>query len=72
MKQCYFGSIGVPIGVVSGLLAIFVLLKIVNNIGGSYMFSGMDGISFGVNYIPVVVAVVLRLCNNIFISNSFC
>lgn len=62
---------GVPIGVLSGLVAIFVLLKIVGAIIGEYLFDGIDGILFGVNAIPIVIAVILRFCYNISISIRF-
>lgn len=36
------GCIGVPLGIISGLIAIFVLLKIVGMILGEYLFEGIN------------------------------
>ena len=53
------GIIGVPLGVVSGIFAIFVLLKIVGAMLGEYLFEGIDGILLGVNIWSIVISVIL-------------
>lgn len=59
---------GVPIGIVSGLFAIFILLKIIGMVLGEYLFDGIEGILFGVNAMPIIISAVLRFCYNL----SFC
>ena len=41
------GIIGVPFGIISGIFAIFVLLKIVGAVLGEHLFEGIEGILFG-------------------------
>lgn len=53
------GLIGIPVGIISGVFAIFVLLKIVNSLIGNYLLAHVEGIIFNVSILPIVVAVVL-------------
>lgn len=53
------GSIGVPFGIISGIFAIFVLLKIVSMVIGEYLFEGINGILFKVNIFSIIVSVIL-------------
>lgn len=50
---------GVPIGVLSGIFAIFILLKIVGSVLGEYLFENVEGILLGVNVTSVLLSVVL-------------
>ena len=53
------GLIGIPLGILSGLFADFVLLKIVNALMGEYLFGNLDGIIFNVSIIPIIISIVL-------------
>ncbi|MDE5830517.1 MAG: FtsX-like permease family protein, partial [Clostridia bacterium] len=53
------GIIGVPIGSISGIFAIFVLLKIVGAILGEFLFDGIEGILLGVNALSIILSAVL-------------
>lgn len=53
------GTIGVPIGVASGIFAAFVLLKIVNMLLGGNLLVHVDGIVFAVSIIPILISAVL-------------
>lgn len=53
------GIIGVPLGVASGIFAIFVLLKIVGAMLGEYLFEGINGILLGVNIWSIIISTVL-------------
>ena len=56
---------GVPIGIISGLVAIFILLKIIGVVLGEYLFDGIEGILFGVNIMPIIISAILRICYNL-------
>lgn len=62
---------GVPIGIVSGLFAIFILLKIIGMVLGEYLFDGIEGILFGVNAMPIIISVILRIYYNLPFSVCF-
>ena len=53
------GLIGIPIGIISGIFAVFVLLKIVNALLGDFLLSHVDGIVFTVSIIPIVISIIL-------------
>lgn len=53
------GLIGIPLGILSGLFADFVLLKIVNALIGDYLLAYVDGIIFKVSFIPIIISVIL-------------
>ncbi len=48
-----------PFGILSGIFAIFVLLKIVGAVLGEFLFEGINGILFSVNIIGIIVSVIL-------------
>lgn len=52
------GIIGIPIGIVSGFFAVFVLLKIVNLLLGDFLFNNIDGIVWSISPIPVILSIV--------------
>lgn len=43
------GLIAIPIGIICGIIAVFVLLKIVNLLLGEYLFNNIDGMVFKVS-----------------------
>lgn len=53
------GLIGIPIGIVSGIFAVFVLMKIVNSIAGEILLENVDGIIVKVTFLPVLISVLL-------------
>lgn len=55
------GTIGIPLGILSGFSAVFVLIKIVNALVGDMLFRNMDGLVFKLSWEPVVISVVLGL-----------
>lgn len=52
------GLIGVPLGVLSGIFADVVLIKVVNLIGPEF-FGGTKGIVFKISIVPIILAVIL-------------
>ncbi len=53
------GLIGIPLGILSGIFAVWVLLSIVNGLLSGVLFSDIDGLVFCVSLIPVIISVVL-------------
>ena len=55
------GLIGIPLGILLGVFAVFVLIKIVNMILGEYLLSHVDGLVFKISLIPILLSIVLGL-----------
>lgn len=53
------GIIGIPLGIISGIFAIFVLLQVVNAILGHSLFGDLDGIVFSVSAMPIIISSIL-------------
>lgn len=53
------GLIAIPIGIICGIIAVFVLLKIVNLFLGEFLFNNIDGIVFKVSFIAIVISIIL-------------
>ncbi len=55
------GVIGIPLGILSGLFAVFVLLQIVNKLLGEYLLAHVDGLVFKISYLPILLSIVLGI-----------
>lgn len=53
------GLIGIPLGILSGLFADFVLLKIVNVLLSDTLVGYANGIVFKVSIIPIIISIIL-------------
>lgn len=53
------GIIGIPLGIISGVFAVFVLLQIVNNLLGRYLLAHVDGIVFKISILPILLSIIL-------------
>lgn len=53
------GLIGIPIGILCGVIAVFILIQIVNAILGDFLFNSVDGIVFKISLLPILVSIVL-------------
>ncbi len=54
------GLVGIPLGILSGILAVWVLLQIVNSLlGPGALLAYTDGILFKVSIIPIILSIVL-------------
>lgn len=53
------GIIGIPLGIISGIFAVFVLIKIVNMLLGEYLLGHVDGLVFKISILPILVSIVL-------------
>lgn len=53
------GSIAIPIGIICGIIAVFVLLKIVNLFLGDFLFNNIDGMVFKVSFIAIIISIIL-------------
>lgn len=53
------GLIAIPLGILGGILADFILIKVVNFILGDYLFTNTEGLTFKITLLPVIVAIIL-------------
>lgn len=53
------GLIGIPLGILSGIFAVFVLIQIVNLLIGNYLFDNVEGIVMKITILPIVASVLL-------------
>ena len=53
------GLIAIPIGIICGIIAVFVLLKIVNLLLGDFLFNNIDGMVFKVSFIAIIISIIL-------------
>ena len=61
LEGMILGAIGIPIGILSGIFADFVLIKIVNFLIGDYLLEDMDGIVFKITMMPIILSIVLGI-----------
>ena len=64
------GIIGIPLGIIGGILAVFILIKIVNSIGGEYFLNNMDGIVVKITILPIILSIILGIIT-IYLSAFF-
>ena len=55
------GLIGIPLGILSGIFADFVLIKIVNSLIGEYLLGHVDGIVLKIAILPIIVSCLLGI-----------
>ena len=53
------GLIAIPIGIICGIVAVFVLLKIVNLFLGEFLFNNIGGMVFKVSFIAIIISIIL-------------
>lgn len=53
------GLIAIPIGIICGIIAVFVLLKIVNLFLGDFLFNNIDGMVFKVSFVAIIISIIL-------------
>lgn len=62
--------IGIPLGILCGTLAVFILIKLVNLLLGSYLFNNIDGLIFKISLVPILLSILLGLITIYFSSIS--
>lgn len=55
------GLIGIPLGIIFGILGVFILFKIVNVLVGDILFQYIDGVVFKTSIVPVVISILLGI-----------
>lgn len=55
------GLIGIPLGIISGIFAVIILIKIVNSIAGEFMLGNVDGIIVKISILPILLSVALSM-----------
>lgn len=53
------GLIAIPIGIMCGIIAVFVLLKIVNLFLEDFLFNNIDGMVFKVSFVAIIISIIL-------------
>ena len=53
------GLIAIPIGIAFGILAVFILVKVVNLLIGDFLFSNIKGLIFKISILPTIISVIL-------------
>ena len=53
------GLIAIPLGILSGILADYILVIVVNLLVGDFMFGDLNGMVFNVSYIAILVSIIL-------------
>jgi len=59
LEGLILGLIGIPLGILCGLVAVFILIKIVNLLLSDFLFNNIDGIIFKVSLIPIIASIIL-------------
>ena len=60
-ESLILGVIAIPIGILSGIFAVFVLIKIVNSLIGEFLLASVDGIIMKVTPIPIILSTILSI-----------
>ncbi len=60
-ESLILGVIAIPIGILSGIFAVFVLIKIVNSLIGEFLLANVDGIIMKVTPLPIVLSAILSI-----------
>ena len=70
LEGIILGLIGIPLGILCGIIAVFILIQVVNALLGDTLFNNIDGLVFKISIIPVVVSVLLGFVTIYFSSIS--
>ncbi len=60
-ESLILGLIGIPLGIISGIFAVFVLIKIINSIGGKYFLGNIGGIVVKFTILPIIISAILGI-----------
>ena len=60
-ESLILGVIAIPLGILSGIFAVFVLLKIVNSLIGEFLLANVDGIVMKVTLLPIALSILLSI-----------
>lgn len=70
LEGIILGLIGIPLGILCGIIAVFILVNLVNAILGDTLFNSIDGIVFKISLIPILISIVLGFVTIYFSSIS--
>ena len=60
ISECLaLGVVGIPLGIVSGIFAVYVLMAIVNQLLGKYLLGHVDGIIVKVSFEAIILTIIL-------------
>ncbi len=55
------GTVGIPLGILSGIFACFVLVKIVNAVIGEYLFARTGAMVLEISILPIILSAILGI-----------
>lgn len=53
------GIIGIPLGIFFGTLAVYILIKVINIIGGNLLLPNLGGVHFSISWIVIIISIGL-------------
>ncbi len=53
------GIVGIPLGILAGIFAVFVLIQIINALLGNYLLDHIEGFVFKVTLLPIALSIIL-------------
>lgn len=53
------GLIAIPFGIISGIVAVYILVEIVNIFLGDFLFGNIGGIVFKISFLPIFISMIL-------------
>ena len=59
LEGLILGLIAIPIGIICGILAVFILIKVVNMLLGDMLFNSIDGVVFKITLLPILISAIL-------------
>lgn len=68
LEGLLLGLIGIPLGILCGVLAVFILIKVINILIGPFLLSTVDGIIFDVSLFPILISIILGIVTIYFSS----
>ncbi len=58
-ESLLLGIIAIPIGILSGIIAVYILMQIVNSLIGENLLSNVNGIIVKVTWLPIFISAIL-------------
>lgn len=69
-ESFFLALIGIPLGILLGILAVYFLVIIVNRLLGDFLLNNIDGLVFKISLLPIIVSILLGLITIYFSSIS--
>ncbi|MBO5376192.1 MAG: ABC transporter permease [Bacilli bacterium] len=70
LEGIILGLIGIPLGILCGIIAVFILVNLVNVILEDVLFNSIDGMVFKISLMPILISILLGFVTIYFSSIS--